>query len=218
MHTRKWLGLGVLMMVTTGGAVVHGRLSNRWGPQQHMTEAGTRLERIPSQIGTWQMVSSQHLDDSARAMLGCTGDIVRSYVNPTGKSEASLTLIVGPPGPIAVHSPEICFPSRNYRLLDERKRVEIRDSLGIEHEFWMVVFQSQDLEARLLHVYYGWSTGGTWTAPDNPRFEFAGSPFLYKVQLVAYDSSQRGAADPALALLREFLVAAKDVLISVVSN
>jgi hypothetical protein len=202
-----WIGLGLIITLTVGGALVHGRLSNRWGPSQSMIEAGAVLNRIPEGIEGWELQPSQPLPEYARSMLECVGDISRSYVSTTTQASIGLSLILGPVGTIAVHSPEICFPSQNFRLLGERKQVKIRDAKGTDHNFWKVQFRSQDLEARLVHVYYAWSTGGPWSAPDSPRFAYAASPYLYKVQLVGYPSpaATKESEDPVPAFLSAFL-------------
>ena len=149
-------------------------------------------------------------------MLECLGDISRTYQSPTSQAVVSYSLLMGPAGTVAVHSPEICFPAQNYRLLGERKLVKIRDASGADHDFWKVEFRSQDLDARRLHVYYAWSTGGPWSAPDSPRFKYAGFPFLYKLQLVGYPSplATKEAEDPVPAFLNTFLPAAKDEITS----
>ena len=206
-----------MVLLTISGTLVHGRLSSRWGPTQSMIEAGAGLNRIPDRIETWVLQPSQQLPESARSMLECVGDISRSYVSPTTQASVQYSLIVGPAGPTSVHSPEICFPAQNYRQLSNRKRVKIRDSGGVDHEFWTVDFQSQGLEARLLHVYYAWSTGGPWSAPDNARYAYAGSPSLYKLQLVGYPSPvvTKESEDPVPAFLSEFLPTAETVIASV---
>ena len=211
-----WIAVGLVVVLTTSGAVIHGRLSNRWGPPENMTQAGARLERIPSSIETWQLKSSDQLSETARSMLETAGDITRNYVDPASKAAVGVTIIVGPVGPISVHSPEICFPSHDFRLLENRKKVKIRDTSGVDHEFWMVDFQSQDLEARLLHVYYAWSTGGPWSAPESPRFTFSGNPYLYKIQLVGYASptALQQSENPVPNFLRVFLPAASGEIVS----
>lgn len=211
-----WIAVGLVVVLTASGAVIHGRLSNRWGPPETMTQAGARLERIPSSIETWQLKSSDQLSETARSMLESAGDITRNYVDSASKTAIGITIIVGPAGPISVHKPEVCFPSQNFRLLGKHKKVKIRDASGVDHEFWMVDFRSEDLEARLLHVYYAWSTGGPWSAPDQPRFAFAGNLYLYKIQLQSYASptALQESEDPVPNFLHVFLPAASGEIVS----
>lgn len=207
MNTAKFLiGALALILLTVGGGVIHGKLSHRWGPPDRLLAAGARLQHIPDSAGTWKVESTQQLPDSARTMLECAGDVSRNYLDSAGGANVSLTLLLGPAGPMAAHSPEICFSSRDFREIEERQQIDLEDAAGVVHQLWRVTFQSQGLNRELLNVYYAWSTGGAWRAPDNARIEFAGSPYLYKFQVIGYSVSQSpSASDPALSFLREFL-------------
>jgi hypothetical protein len=184
-----------------------------------MVEAGERLQQIPSRVGTWEMRASDRLSETARTMLECTGDIVGNYENWTTKETVALTLIVGPAGTVSVHSPEVCFPSQSYRLINERRLIKIRDGALVDHQFWLAEFRSQDAEAQLIRVYYAWSTGGSWSAPVDARIEFAGSPYLYKLQLVgiATPGTQQQLEDPVTTFLRVFLPEVKGEIVGPVS-
>jgi hypothetical protein len=161
------------------------------------------------------------LPDFAKNELACTGDTLRQYVDTASGATISVTLVVGPVGTIAVHKPEICFPSQNYRLLGQRKRVDVKDSRGLSHAFWAVDFEQQGAEAGTVRVYYAWTTNGVWQAPDDPRYEYLGSPYLYKIQLAApvVLSTPSATQDPLPAFLSDFLPEAGDELLSTaVSN
>lgn len=211
----------VILAITTSGGLIYGRLTNRWGNTQVQIDAGARLAQIPLHIGAWKSDGSERLPDSARNELACTGDTSRQYVNTASGATIGVTLVVGPAGTIAVHKPEICFPSQNYRLLGNRKRVNITDARGLSHALWVVDFERQDLEGGMVRVYYAWTTNGVWQAPDEPRYKYLGSPYLYKLQVAAPVAlSTPGATqDPIPAFLRDFLPEAGDELLSTaVSN
>jgi len=79
----------------------------------------------------------------------------------------------------------------------------------------MVDFKSQDLESRLLHVYYAWSTGGPC---QHPMMRDTSSPesLLYKLQLVGYPSpvASKESGDPVPGFLSTFLPAAQTEIVS----
>lgn len=181
-----WIAWGIVVGATVGVGWLHGRLINRWGVDPKLIEAGDRLSHIPDRVGEWQQTSSRPLAAGDREMLECTGEIVRTYVHQGSGATVNVALLVGPAGPMAVHTPEICYHSRNHTLLAPRARTSVRDVNDTEHELWTLAFRSPDLQARTMRVYYGWSTGGPWRAPDAPRFEFAGRPYLYKIQATCY--------------------------------
>lgn len=209
------VSLALVLVLTAGGGVLHGRLSNRWGPPAAMVTAGARLSQLPTHFASWDEQSSQHLPESTRLMLECTGDSVRCYVNSATKSMVEATLLVGPAGPLAVHTPEICFSSRDYQAVGKRRRVTIIDSEGVEHKLWKIDFRRRDVDSSLVHVYYAWSVGGPWMAPDKPRYQLAGWPYLYKIQLIGYPTNNVSLRpiDPVPAFLQEFsTVAARQIM------
>lgn len=123
------------------------------------------------------------MDKDTVEMLECTGSIVRTYRNPRTGDVVSLFVIVGPAGPIAVHTPEICYSSRNYKSRDARSQVAMAGEQGQDDQLWALSFKTKSVQEDLLRVYYAWSTGNRWSAPKDARFAFAGWPYLYKLQL-----------------------------------
>ena len=144
-----------------------------------MSDAAEKLESLPRQFGDWEACGERRLDENTEKMLECAGHISRRYVNRRTNAEISMIVLLGPSGPIAVHTPEICFSSRDYETKQAREAIQIDD----QNQLWNVTFRSLKLDAESLSVYYGWSVGDKWAAADDPRYDFAGSPYLYKIQL-----------------------------------
>jgi hypothetical protein len=205
------LGSALVVGLTLMSGVIHGRMSGRWGPSRALADAGAELESIPRDFGSWRLQSSEELPDNIKDMLECTGYILRTYADPHTGQRVDVTVLAGPSGPMSVHIPEICFTSQNHTTLEPRKHVSVRDSTGAESEFWMLNFRSRDLEPKTLRVYYGWTTDGRWTAPTSPRFTFATSPHLYKIQLAAYLPPGQAAKsdDPCRKFLHDFVPVVK---------
>ena len=180
------LGIVLVACLTIASGAIQGRMSNRWGAPPDMLAAGEKLEKFPNQFGNWQLQSSEELDEQTSAVLECAGYFVRDYFNQESGQTVKVAVLLGPSGPISVHTPEICFSGRDYQAQGERQHVPIQSADGKNDEFWAVTFRANNLEADMLTVYYGWSTGGNWMASDDPRFTFAASPFLYKIQLASY--------------------------------
>jgi hypothetical protein len=129
------------------------------------------------------MQSSDQLDKVSKNMLECDGYFARTYVHQGTGDTVSVTVLLGPAGTIAVHIPEICYGSKNYSSRSERRRVAIAGQTRVKDEFWMIDFRRDNLRGDTVRSYYAWSTGRGWMAPDEPRYAFAGQPYLYKVQL-----------------------------------
>jgi hypothetical protein len=171
-------GLGI----TLATGFVHGRLTQRWWPVPDLQRAAQALEALPRQIGDWQLASEGSMPASVVETLRCVGYVNRNYVNRQSGRTIAIAIIVGPPGPTAVHTPEICYSSRDYAIHEGRKKMSLSDKEGKSHSFWSVGFRSNNPSLDRLHVYYAWRSADVWTASESPRFEFAGRPLLYKLQ------------------------------------
>lgn len=162
-----------------------GSLTRRWGTTAAYDAARNRITSFPATLGPWKMVGDHPLSEKAAGMLQC-GDAVfdRDYERTDTHQRLRVTLMAGPYGPLSVHKPSVCYP--NLGLLPvrppERKTI---DSGGVGHDFWSAQFKSNDAGSVIHQVYYAWSTGGPFRAPDTPRFTFGGAPVLYKFQLDA---------------------------------
>ncbi len=215
---RRFLPALTIVLVaglTLASGLIQGRMSNRWGPSPDVLAVAKKLEDIPDRVGSWQLKASDEMDDFTANMLQCAGYILRTYENEQTREHVNMFIIVGPPGPTAVHTPEVCYDSQGYPIRDPRQQVRI-DPDGPEDEFWAMTLRSNDLDAGVLRVYYAWSTGGPWSATKGPRYAYAGRPYLYKIQLASrlpsYVDSEVN--DPCSMFLQDFVSVAKRYLVA----
>lgn len=190
----RLLALGaaaIALTVLTG--VVYGRWTQRWGPPPDLQAAAARVE-LPRQIGAWQLLEEQPLADEVLRTLECVGHVNRVYVDKATGARVNVAVLAGPPGPISVHTPEICYSSRAYEITADRQKTWFKAPGGASHSLWRTTFKSRNAGAEQLRVYYGWSTGDQWAASPSPRFEFGGQSFLYKIQM----ATQVGPSDDAV--------------------
>ena len=173
---RSYLLLGVVVAfgLTILSGVLQGRMRNRWGPSPDTVRAAEKLAELPSQFGNWKLRSTGRLGETAEQMLECTGYIVRDYQNQATNDLVSVTVLLGPPGPISVHTPEVCFPSRDYSAMGLREEVVIRGEEKQNDQFWSLSYKANNLRGDMLRVYYAWSTGRHWSASGEPRMKYAG--------------------------------------------
>jgi hypothetical protein len=161
---------------------------------------------MPQSIGPWQLQSEQKLSDDAVQMLQCVGYLNRIYKNEDTNRQINVTVMVGPGSTMAIHTPEICYESRNFSLLGAKRSVDISEKNNRQHKLWAVDFQTNDTSIRTLRVHYGWSNGGAWTAPDRPRLAFAGERVLYKIQVAEFVNSIDSATERTTSeFLNEFM-------------
>ena len=161
----RLISIVLILATTLASGVLCGRLSHRWGPPANMRSAAARLERLPSHFGNWKQHASLPMSATVINMLQCAGYIA-GLRQPTDRRERTVALLLGPPGPIAVHTPEICFSGQDYRQEESRRPVAIgSDKLDT---VWSLTFRAKDLRGDLLRVCYGWTTGRRWSAADQP--------------------------------------------------
>jgi len=210
----------ILAGVTLLGGAIQGRMSRRWGRPREFEVLANRLRELPTEIGLWHTRASPPLSPAAEAVLECAGYVSRQYGNRKTGEIVTVAVLLGPAGPISVHTPDVCYSSQEYSVLESPKRTQFGVSEGSPDELWSTSLQSTNLTAGSLRVYYGWSTGGPWSAPKDARFAFAGQPYLYKVQVAGplpllVDGN---ASDPCMAFLKEFLPAVRPHLVKPVKE
>jgi Protein of unknown function (DUF3485) len=207
------VAVSLVVGLTLGGGYVDGLRANRWGVQVDFGPAAKSLRELPPQIGDWRLSSSQELDADVRRILQCAGHVNCTYANSKGDA-VNVAIVLGPSGPISVHTPEICYSSRDFDIAQEAATVQVRPEQSPDEAFWALTMKSKSPGGGLLRVYYAWSLGQEWQAPYQPRFAYGGQPLLYKIQLaslVASESLQSG-RDPCLEFLKDLLPVLDKVL------
>jgi hypothetical protein len=212
----KRLQFAVAVVLVVGltilSGVLYGRMSDRWGPAVDTLAVANKLKEIPNEFGDWRLQSSEELGKAAQEQLEPTAYLVNRYQNRRTYDVVNMTLLLGRPGPISVHTPEVCFGTKNFESRGERQKVAIRGSAGGDDEFWALDFKTISLRGDLLRTYYAWSPGDRWQALDDPRFWSAGLPYLYKIQLSSLllpGSTSPPSDDPCQRFLRDFVPVAR---------
>lgn len=170
-----------VLLIALGGGV-HGRMTQRWGEPADLVTATQALERFPESFGDWRLQDSEAMDPNVTETLQCAGYVNRSYLNVSTSEVVRIAIIVGPPGPTAVHTPEICYSSSSYTIDQKATSTAIAGTAG-EDTFWAVRLRSKEPGGGDLYVYYAWTDGKVWKASEAPRYEYGGAPFLFKIQV-----------------------------------
>ena len=99
-----------------------------------------------------------------------------------------------------MHTPEYCYRGSGYDPLGqiERRTAEVKD--GPPAAFWTTQFEKKSAAGNeQLRVFWSWSAGNGWAAPDSPRYKFLGRPLLYKLYVIgAGEANVAPGKDPAL--------------------
>ncbi len=210
--------------LTIGSGAVIGKMSNRWGPSPDSLAAARKLESFPEEFDegefrNWKLQSSDKMGKDAINMLECIGYISRVYVNQESGEKVSVSVILGPSGPISRHVPEPkpggCLDPEKWKEIEPRKATAVGNS---GDQFWALTCEKKDLKANLMRVYYGWTPGNHWAATEKPRWSLASSPYLYKIQLTSHhpagtDLKSLKKNEPCKNFLKDFIPVMKEYLI-----
>jgi hypothetical protein len=200
------LTIAVAVIVLVASGLVHGFWSERWHPSVALVEAEARVERVPMVVGDWK-AETIDTDQGAFRQAGAQRFWTRSYVNTRKNTSILVILMCGRAGRMAVHTPEVCYRGAGYELGRKEEAVRILSSQGTGlGSFWTARFFKPTGLASDLRLFWGWNDGTGWQASANPRWDFGGKPFLYKLY-VSHEAPAAGrlATDGAQDFLRQFL-------------
>jgi hypothetical protein len=140
------------------------------------------------------------------------GVLRRQYVNRQTGATLTLMLLVGRPGPVAVHTPDVCYRNSGYAQIGPDVVAPVP---GVDGAGFRVLRLKKDAAVPIdLRIWYSWAATGQWEAPDNPRVHFARSPVLYKLYVIRElpRADEAPGDDPAPEFLRAFLTQVGPVL------
>jgi Protein of unknown function (DUF3485) len=101
--------------------LVRGQWTRRWATSHAVEVALARLERVPVTLGNWRGRSLE-LDREQLTTAEIAGSIARRYENRRTGATVTVLLVCGRPGPISVHSPDICYPGAGFRPMGSLAR------------------------------------------------------------------------------------------------
>ena len=115
----------MLLLLFAGGFILAdgiavGRWTDRWGANRELTEAAQRLQQVPMTIGDWNGTALE-LEPRAVAQAGFQGYLVRRYENQRSGAVVSLLVACGRPGPLCVHTPEVCYGGAGFKMSGARR-------------------------------------------------------------------------------------------------
>jgi hypothetical protein len=194
--------LAALALILAVG-LLHGMWTNRWGMPWQLEQAIERVKSVPRSVADWEGHDLE-LDAGELAQVGIPGFLYRTYVQRGTGRQVDVLLVCGRPGPVCVHTPDVCLRGAGYQIGDQTNyRLQGPDAqfrtAGMRKKTPTAIFA--------LRVDWAWSATGRWWVPDNPRWTLGHYPVLYKLYVL---QAARGAADPPKAgcndeFLRAFL-------------
>lgn len=199
----KHLAIVVVVIAVLSSGAVSGVFTGRFAPSANL-EAIAQRAQLPSEVGDWigreLTVTAQELSAAQAASI-----MRRVYTDRQNGTTIGVTLICGRAGPVSKHTPEVCYPNSGYEEVGQPARIAINGENS--DRFWVRRFRKPGVGQGFVSVVYGWTPGGKWVSPDNPRFAFGRLPVLFKLYAVS-ESPNDDSLDkenPCVALLRALL-------------
>src|SRR5262245_26460971 len=116
----------LLLTGTIGVGLIHGQMTNSWKESPTSRIAGERLKAaVPRDFGAWRFEHQDEFSPEVLRILGQPACFSRVYQHVQTGDTITVAVIAGQPGPVSVHTPEICYSSRDYALAGQRTKAEI---------------------------------------------------------------------------------------------
>ena len=181
LQTLTTVGLGIIVL----GGIAQGWMTHRWSENAAVADAAALLDAVPTQVGEWTSVDYE-LSKGEIEIGRIDGYLKREYTNQITGARVHFLLMVGEAGPISLHPPTICFAGQGYRVVGHQTHMTVKDERRqgrtFHDDFHQADFGNSALnDPALTRLYWAWSASGEWEAPSNPRVEYAGKPFLFKL-------------------------------------
>jgi Protein of unknown function (DUF3485) len=170
-----------LVLVASG--VVHGLWTDRWtADPAELKHAADLLAQVPLTIGKWD---GKDLETENDARLGLAAVMARRYAHLESGKVVTIYLACGRPGPICVHTPDVCYTSDGYDEVDRPRRTSVAESGKMPAEFWTARYMRQRPDGQTnLRIFWAWHTSTGWQVADNPRVAFAGEKVVHKLYVL----------------------------------
>ena len=196
-----------LTLVVTAG-IVHGRWTQRWTVSHAVEDAVARVSRVPMTLGDWRGKAFE-LDREQLAVGEIAGYVARRYEDRLNGDAVTILLVCGAPGPISVHTPDICYSGAGFEPIGSPGKFSLPlESSGPAARFRNALMSKTSASGpTYLRILWSWSADGTWEVPENPRLAFAPKDVLYKLYVIRESSSadERIEDDPSPKFLRLLL-------------
>ncbi len=203
----------VAALVSAG--VVEGIWSNRWGASEDSRVAAARLGGVPLNVGPWRGKDLE-IDAKVLRVAEAQGNVSRVYTNEKTGESVTVLLLCGPSGPIASHTPDVCYAGTGYEMKGSPRRNTLTFDGSEPSTYWSARFEKPAAGEVPLQVCWAWGVDGNWAASDVPRADFALRRVLYKlyatrrVPPAGRDGAQD--SDPIPRFLKVFLPEVKKAL------
>lgn len=190
--------------MVVGAGVVHGVWTDRWNDGSDLAAAAKRLDRVPQRVGDWE---GKRVDHERDARSGLAGSVTYQFTHhKTGKT-VTVFLACGRPGPVSVHTPEVCYAGNGYEVERPVRFTSTKESLQGQTFYTSRLLRKRSDEQNQQRIFWGWNQGNGWEISENPRFAYSGQPILFKMYVIRElnGPSDSLETDPCVELMEALL-------------
>ncbi len=181
-----------------------------------LDDADRRLNEIPEVLGPWRAVIPAPEDENS--ILGGMGsylrvlpvNLTRTYENVSTGEKVFLVMFFGKARQVRTHSFNDAYTSTGYSLLSKPEPITV--STGTSHTVFRTCQSMKVIEGEekgTVRIFWAWSEGEAWEAPEYPRIAFEEAAGLYKMYVFTpIDGGTEDAVDgdhPAVGFIEAFL-------------
>jgi hypothetical protein len=211
----RFLVIAAAVGVLVGAALFEGARTNRWGDAEDVRAAAAKLDGVPREVGPWSSTENPIAPKILR-VAEAVGHVSRTYRNRDTGAQVEVLLLCGPSGPIAAHTPDVCYAGNGYKMVGRRSRMTLPAAGGTAATYWSARFEKEATDDAL-RVCWAWGVDGTWEASESPWGEYALRPALYKLYVTrraaaTADADRETNPDPVEEFLTAFLPEVKKAL------
>jgi hypothetical protein len=178
--------VSVFVLLFTALTLVHAQVTGRWKPLPELDQYVDQLNKLDVSIPDWISTEAPLEDADSLGTAGIRGFSSKTYrYRPTGASFTTL-IVCGRPGPISVHTPDVCYRSSGFTPTTEPSLVTIGEPGTRTLTLWnlQVAPPASRAGAADLVIYWTWIGQKGINSPSNARLAFSGMPALYKLYFV----------------------------------
>ncbi|MFO0850098.1 MAG: hypothetical protein U0871_16310 [Gemmataceae bacterium] len=174
-------GLLLCFVLIAAGAAVHGAATHRWETVTPSDGVAGRLHAHVLRLG--DLAAEEIPNDLPLKEKSIATS--RRYTSPSGNFWTVVSVITGPPGAVATHTPDVCYPSSGYKTVRGPIRETVDLPGGGTATYYVADFEKATAtRTERQRVRWAWSVDGSWGAPDRPRFQFLRFSDLAKLYIV----------------------------------
>ena len=193
------------LVALAGSGLAHGLLTGRWTPVEDHSQFARQIDQVPHVIGDYEC-KDREMDVKPEERV--SAHMLRRYVHRATGATISVWVARGAPGPLSMHTPDYCYRASGYEMSGSPAKYALAaGEAGDRAEFWTAEFsKAKPTGTEHIRVFWAWSTGGAWEAPESARVAYARAPRLYKLYFVcSADGRRLDDGDPTVEFMKRFL-------------